>query len=480
MSTFKSDKSWAEKAKIAPTISFMWNNDAEKVEWMHTMSQLDERGKDFVTSVVFERAETKLKLRHYIDPNFYFGAADCFIYPYNHNPDLNEFKATLQRNIMALKSVIKRIEESKKRKRSASNHPAPQANPTKKVKIVDKQMETAKTQPKPQSPKPQMSQAADQDPVTAAATGEEPITSGAKEKDKSPPPTPETLRKLKLTRFVDPVKQKNKRKPPPSKITLQPVSQSVPQSTSQSPKQKPKSPAKTTKSPAATLTPTATITATSTTTPAVTPTPTSTPAPATPLSDSDSSGIITPTLQTTGEESPQPTVSNPNSPTLDLIPQDICSDIVFADKIKEKIPPDDLKFIGKGEINKKILKDTYDALKQLSIKGEMRMASSYRRRLYNIKRHLKNTAIAEKGKTYLQSLLDYDLKRYYLCSVAKKGSVPAVCSFMTEIKQEMENHIQTKHQKTKKSKANYNPVILYKDEAKDLQRIIQKRDARKK
>lgn len=465
MSIFRSDKSLSEKAKIAPNISFMWNSDSEKVEWMHTMGQLDERGKDFVTSVLYERAETKLKLRHYIDPNFYFGAADCFIYPYNHNPDLNEFKATLQRNIMALKSTIKRIEESKKRKRSTSNISTSQANPTKKIKHTSapknqKEPETSPKQPEKTVPE-RNPQGKPRSPIT---------TPNLKTKPSSSPKTPETLRRLRLTRFVDPCKPKSKLKTPFNKITLGTGKQSVPQSV---PQLVPQSAPPSAPQPVNTISNNNPKITKNLLTPIEIPDKTS--------SDSDSSAIETPkNKQTNDKELSQPSSLDPNSPTLELIPQDICSDIVFADKIKEKLHQEDLKFIEGNEINKVILKDTYDSLKELGIKNEYQMASKYRKRLYNIKRYLKNKSITEKGNKYLQELLEYDIKRMYLCSVEKKGTIPPVCSHMTETKKEMETHIQSKHGKIKKSKATYNPVLLYKDEAKDLRRIIQKRDEKNK
>lgn len=445
-----------EKANSALLRNYMWDNDYERQEWQHVIDNCDERTVNFMNNLLSGRAEAKVRLRHFIDPNFYHGAPDCFTWPYNENPDVNEYKATLQRNIIALKAAIKEIEGNKKRK-SASFV---------KVDEVNK-----KAKPSPPDPKPKKKSVTTIEkisPIKSKPSTSKAIVIAQSKLNKSPSKAKSGKEKVNL-------------KLNPQKVSLNIPRVSVPELGAPS-SSKPQNPEQ-----SSTLKPAFNL-------PLITTQPDSQqsePEPEQQVGDETGLDLTVDSPvnypESEEEEEPDnqkptaPTTSTPKtkstalkvnkeppvkteSPTLKLSPRLILSDIVFADRILERMTRNDIESLGSKDITKETVQTSYAALKAASIGNEPRMASTYRRRMFNIKRYLKNKGIADHDSKYLDYLNTFGIRRYRMCA-----SMP--CIYLTLGKKQMDKHIRENHSAGKKE-GKSRSVLLYKEEADDFRRIL--------
>lgn len=434
---------------------FTWVNDQEKADWLHTIDQLDERGANFVNTLIHDRAEVKLRLRNFIDPNFYYAASKCYTEPFKENATLAEKKIALQKNIISLSNCIKQMEAEKKRKHSVSLLSL-QSTPKKPKKSGQSNLFASSFLNKTQ----QQSTSANRKATT-------------------------TIEKVPLS----PVDLSKKRQSSPNKVTEPETISSQPDSDleithstiSPSPNQTitpstshhiPPSATHTTKKPGLQRTnstlknlinkarkssnPFATPTSKQphereTTTP---PKPTESSSP--PQIDISSSQQS----QQSCHSQPSQHSQQSNISILDLQPEEIIYQHVYANNKKEEVTSK----TRASSVNKETLKASYFAIKQSLSAGEDNMALTYRKRLFELKKIMKNKAIDEQGSKYLNALDHNKIKRYYLC---KNTS----CNFIANNTDEIKNHVQQKHRVTY-NKNKVAQVLLMKEEADDLKKIV--------
>ncbi len=439
--------------------SLVWVNANEKAKWESAMQKLDEDEIEALNGIIKDRAEVKLRLRHYIDPNYFYKLSDCYKLPLKEKATLKETIHALQTNIVALRNAVIELKEKEKENDSNKEEVAKgKRDKSKKSKGNRKQSDnTTKKQTKPQQPQSKLE-------GDTKLPGNHHSTRSSSVSDKPKSGNEETPKKKDLETIT------TKENPISSDQTIsqspyQPISPSPTHPITKSPNRPKTTPIKKKtqdrpdpkKSPQTPKKPSAQASST---------TRTNVPPKKRPAQEAQPS---TSTKHHKPHQEPQQdkisgkrtglTLSHKTRPTSEANAYDIIFKHVSAAKCNEKVDEN----VAKIDITPETIKENYAALIQ-AIGANMPTADKYRIRMFELKKALKKKAIEDKGDNFLEFLEDFKINKYWKCKTLN-------CEYPASTVEEYNDHT-ILHAK---GKTNATPkaleIILYVEEAIDLAAI---------